>query len=253
MTCILDSREHDLINQFQQCGYDISYTVETLDLADIEIRGTQEQRFLLERKTILDLAASLQDGRFKDQKDRLLGVVEREPKTAIAYILEGNLRGGDHETLGRGRITVGMIRNLLLTIQFRYRIPVIVTGSVRETALWVYRFWMNLEKKPDFCPIGSGSNAGCSSYKTLMPAPVANRGNDVRSYGISMLTVLPGMSFKSASALVDSLCHDGKTLFEVIRENSKEAFQSRLEEVKIGNRRVSKKIVDTMMGLFYAS
>lgn len=249
--CIFDSREHDLISQFHQTGYDISYTVETLDLGDIEIRGSQEQRFLLERKTIADLAASLRDGRFKDQKDRLLGVIEREPKTAIGYILEGNLRGGDQEPINRSRITIGMIRSLLFTIQFRYRIPVIVTGSTRETATWIFQFCKNLLRKPDFCPIGSGSNAGASSYKTLMPAPSMNRGNDSRSYTIGMLTVLPGMSFKTATGLMDSLCCDGKSLFELIRENSKEEFGRRLEEVRIGNRRISKKIVDTLLGIFY--
>jgi ERCC4-type nuclease len=258
MKLILDNREGSLIETFRERHPDISFEVQSLDLADIEIRGSQEQRFLLERKSIRDLAASLNDGRFKDQKDRLLGVLEREPKSAIGYVIEGGMRGNDTDRI-QGRITLGMLRSLLFTIQFKYRIPVVFTTNVRDTASWINRFCKLLVKKPDFCPVGSGSNAGCSSYKTLMPAPVRNRANDSQSIAIAMLTTISGVSHKIGSEIVNGICTQASTLdtvnskgfFDIIRENDRESFIGMLENIRISGRRVSKKIRESMVGVFY--
>jgi len=255
MKLILDSREGSLIDTIRNGYTDISFEVQSLDLADIEIQGSQEQRFLLERKSIRDLAASLNDGRFKDQKDRLLGVLEREPKTAIGYVIEGGMRGNDKDRI-QGRITLGMLRSLLFTIQFKYRIPVVFTTNVRDTASWVNRFCKLLIKKPDFCPVGSGSNAGCSSYKTLMPAPVRNRASDSQSIAIAMLTTIQGVSHKIGSEIVNSVCAQSsgecpKSFFDVIRESDRESFTGMLENIKISRRKVSKKIRESLCDVFY--
>lgn len=251
MELIIDNREGSLISTIRQHYVDLSFSVQSLDLADIEIRGTNEQRFLIERKSIKDLAASLNDGRFKDQKDRLMGVLEREPKTAIAYIVEGGMRGDDYERI-HGRVTLGMLRTLLITIQFKYRIPIIFTTNVRDTAIWTRRFCANLAKKPDFCPVGSGSNAGCSSYKTLMPAPVRNRASDPKSIAIAMLTSISGVSHKIANEIVHQTT-DPRNIgfFQVIRENDRESFAGILDNVRISGRRVSKKARDGLCDVFY--
>jgi ERCC4-type nuclease len=254
MELIIDTREKSIIDTLRQQDADLSFSVQSLELADIEIRGTKGQRFLLERKSIRDLAASLNDGRFKDQKDRLLGVVEREPKTAIAYLIEGGMLGNDSDKI-QGRITLGMLRSLLLTIQFKYRIPIVYTKNVRDTGVWVRRFCKNLNKKPDFCPVGSGSNAGCSSYKTLMPAPVRNRASDPQSIAIAMLTTIQGVSHKIASEIVSQccVCYDSRTMswFDVLRENDRESFLQKLDSIRISGRRVSKKIRESMVNVFY--
>lgn len=261
MKLILDSREGSLIDTIRRdylSNTDISFEVRSLDLADIEVQGSQEQRFLLERKSVRDLAASLNDGRFKDQKDRLLGVLEREPKTAIGYIIEGGMRGNDTDRI-QGRITLGMLRSLLFTIQFKYRIPVVFTTNVRDTASWVHRFCKMLIKKPDFCPVGSGSNAGCSSYKTLMPAPVRNRASDSQSIAIAMLTTIQGVSHKIGSEIVNGVCTQASTMntespksfFDVIRESDRESFAGLLENIKISGRRLSKKIRENLCDVFY--
>lgn len=255
MKLILDSREGGLIELVREKYPDISFEVQSLDLADIEIQGPHEQRFLLERKSVRDLASSLNDGRFKDQKDRLLGVLEREPKSAIGYVIEGGMRGNDSDRI-QGRITLGMLRSLLFTIQFKYRIPIVFTTSIRDTASWVHRFCQLLIKKPDFCPVGSGSNAGCSSYKTLMPAPVRNRASDSQSITIAMLTSISGVSHKIGSEIVKGVCENlggekHKNFFDCIRENDRESFARILETIRISGRRISKRIRERLCDVFY--
>lgn len=252
MALIIDSREHSLISTLRSQEPDISFSVKTLDLADIEYLGVKGQRFLFERKTIKDLASSLNDGRFKDQKDRLLGVLEREPQTAIAYILEGSMKGGENDII-QGRIRLGMVRSLLYTIQLRYRIPIIYTNGIQDTATWVRRFHRHLGKKPDFMPVGCGSNAGCSSYKTLLPAPIQNRAKDTESITIAMLTSISGVSHTIGSAIVRDICRLGQSsnFFHIIRTYTREDFASMLESVKISGRKLSKKIREVVCELFY--
>ena len=78
---IVDNREGSVIDQLKQLG--VSHELMNMDLGDFEIQGTQGQRFIFERKTWKDLAASLADGRFKNQKDRLCGVLQREPRASV--------------------------------------------------------------------------------------------------------------------------------------------------------------------------
>lgn len=248
---LIDTRESDLVLLLKE--QDVPFENVTLDIADIEFvqgEGGGGRRFLMERKTIKDLAASIVDGRFKDQKDRMLGILEREPTTAISYILEGNLRGGDSERIA-GRITVGTIRNLLYTIQYKYRIPVIQTASVRDTAGYIHRLYQYLIEHPDFIPVGSGSNAGCASYKTLLPAPVANRGTSSRDLSVSALTVVAGVSHRTSEAIVDGLpevCQG--SVFMATQQLCKSDMETMLGSVKISGKRIAEKtrlaIIDWM-------
>lgn len=247
MECIIDNREHSLIEDVNVMN-DISFTVESLDLADIDIRGTSGQRFLFERKSIKDLASSLNDGRFKDQKDRLLGVLEREPLTAIAYIIEGGMRGSDDDRI-QGRITLGMLKSLLYTIQLKYRIPIIYTINVKDTSRWIRGFVKYLIKKPDFCPVGSGSNAGCSSYKTLMPAPFQNRSRDAQSMYIAMLTVIPGVSHKIASGIIDNIGNP----FDITNKYTRDEFKVKIDTIQINGRRMSQKVREQLCDIIYPS
>lgn len=240
---LIDTRESDLILLLKE--QDVPHESVTLDIADIELiesgGGEGGRRFLMERKTIKDLAASIVDGRFKDQKDRMLGILEREPTTAISYILEGNIRGGDSERVS-GRITVGMIRNLLYTIQYKYRIPVIQTTSVRDTAGYIRRFHQYLIEHPDFAPVGSGSNAGCASYKTLLPAPVANRGTSARDLSVSALTVVAGVSHRTSEVIVDGMPESCQgSVFLASQQLCRSDMETLLGTIKISGKRIAEK------------
>jgi hypothetical protein len=155
--------------------------------------------------------------------------------------LEGNLRGGDNERIA-GRITVGTIRNLLYTIQYKYRIPVIQTASVRDTSLYIRRFYQYLIEHPDFVPVGSGSNAGCVSYKTLLPAPVSNRGTSAKDLSVSALTVVAGVSHRTSEAIIDGLpelCQG--SVFLATQQICRDDMETILGSVKISGKRIAEK------------
>ena len=91
-----------------------------LPVADIEIG----QRLLVERKTIADFAASLEDGRLFRQA-RALSRTSPRP----LMILEGE---DGFDLLG---IPPNALRGVLLTLLVGYRIPILRTNSVTETAV----------------------------------------------------------------------------------------------------------------------
>ena len=75
----VDVRERELIRIL---GNDAN--VKALDMGDVLVRSGWE--WVFERKTLDDLAASIKDGRYREQKSRLLA---HYPPHRITYILEG--------------------------------------------------------------------------------------------------------------------------------------------------------------------
>ena len=68
-TLVVDNRESKIKTQFPQAD---TTTYENLELGDFVIRLDNADFLVFERKTIPDLAASIKDGRYADQKQRLL-------------------------------------------------------------------------------------------------------------------------------------------------------------------------------------
>ncbi len=84
---IVDNRETNLFNNMKERDldkYDIEITKQQLDIGDIHIIYNDIQ-FIYERKTIADLLSSVKDGRYKEQKLRLMA---NNPNN-INYIIEG--------------------------------------------------------------------------------------------------------------------------------------------------------------------
>ena len=80
---VIDKRERALIKLFQPDQIE----VQTLDVGDILCEYDEGANWITERKTAEDLAASIKDGRWGEQKDRLL-----KSGCTVVYIIEGDLR-----------------------------------------------------------------------------------------------------------------------------------------------------------------
>ena len=79
----IDNREHGMnFNSYEN----ISFVKKTLQVGDIQIRKDDEIIAILERKSISDLLCSLKDGRYSEQKSRLLS----SKSILKGYILEGS-------------------------------------------------------------------------------------------------------------------------------------------------------------------
>ena len=97
MKLVIDYREKslkDLFDSNEDTSSQIFY--ENLDIGDVHLAYNSTDlnapliQVILERKTLNDLACSIKDGRYREQKMRLLKYREDNPHIKILYILEGH-------------------------------------------------------------------------------------------------------------------------------------------------------------------
>ena len=108
----IDDREHDLIARLK--AESVEFTVERLPLGDIKIEKNGHMA-LIERKRTDDFAASISDGRWREQKARLSA-----SGAIVIYLIEGSLYGQSKppETLSSA-IWNTMLRDKMWVIQTR--------------------------------------------------------------------------------------------------------------------------------------
>ena len=70
----IDNREKKILDILDNSDNKLSYVKENLDLGDIQFisQETNDILILIERKTLSDLSSSIKDGRYKEQKNRIM-------------------------------------------------------------------------------------------------------------------------------------------------------------------------------------
>lgn len=169
---IVDDREHDLIARFKAEGVDFS--VERLPLGDIKIERNGSIA-LIERKRTDDFAASISDGRWREQKSRLVA-----SGCMVIYLIEGSLYGQSKppETLSAA-IWNTMLRDKLFVIQ---------TRGIEDTSLHLQQ----LQKK-----IGVNIKSGSSMVSLL-----SKRKRKIDNAWQLMLMAIPSVSERIATVLI---------------------------------------------------
>ena len=119
---------------------------ERLPLGDIILhdpgQGRQKDIVIFERKTLNDLAASIQDGRYKEQSFRLI-----ETATAtgfhphnIVYIIEGDLAHYEAKRNKNNRITKTALQSAMVSLMYYKGFSVVRTMNLGETADFILHF-----------------------------------------------------------------------------------------------------------------
>ena len=206
---ILDTRESELIKIFTDIN------AKQLPVGDIWIG---EGSLIIERKSIRDLEASILDGRYREQRGRILAYCQ-ENKAQPMYIFEGSL---DSST---GRLQKKAIMKFINRLIFHYQIPVMQTSSVQETAELIKALeeqWnddpKNLQRTTELVKVTDGIHI----------QKKANAG-DSTQFGICCLAQCPGVSVKMAEQLIKTF----GTLKGVM-----EAPVMEIETVKVGTRKI---------------
>lgn len=117
----LDTRECKLKEQLQKL--DLEFEYKPLNLGDVFITNEQMQ-ILIERKTIPDFLASINDSRYRNQKLRLLEWMNFENNRQVVYLFEEKI--GDN----KDKSYWGAIINAL----FRDGIKIIQSDGILRTA-----------------------------------------------------------------------------------------------------------------------
>jgi len=215
MFCV-DTREGDLIKILTNSP------VKQLPVGDIWI-GFQEDTIkegalIIERKSIRDFEASILDGRYKEQRGRILSFCQ-ENKTQPMYILEGSLSSAT------GRLQKKALMKMLNRLVCHYQIPVMQTASLQETAELINALVEQWTEDP------TSLQRTTELVKVTDGIHVQKKANamDHKQFAISCLAQCPGVSVKMAMALLETF-GSLKAIMEAPTEE--------IEGIKVGTRKI---------------
>ena len=202
------SHNHTVISQRMAIG-DIAIMRQVAGAAD----NAQTLVVLFERKTIYDLAASIKDGRYKEQSFRLTNTAALHNHN-IVYIIEGDLAKYDAK---RGGMSVSAIQSAMVSLMYYKGFSVYRTMNLDETAKFIQNFADKLDtedgkRTPYYSNICTGTGAGATNdadnlEKEEEYCDVAVK-KEKRDYitreniGVIMLSQIPGVSSKIATAIM---------------------------------------------------
>ena len=219
---LIDNRETKLKTLFNNHLFkdkkqtpEIKYS--NLDLGDIVIKKEGKILLIFERKSIPDLYSSINDGRYKEQKIRLLN---NFPLKNIVYIIEdANTQFLEKKFKNFKSIVNGAIINSI----FRDKIRLIRTSNVNQTFEYLITIIKKLYNNFDFfkdllqLEKNNNENSNISENSYLETIKIKkSENNDPRKCNIAQMCHIPGVSLKIASCVLTKY----KSIYNLILEYS---------------------------------
>jgi ERCC4-type nuclease len=126
----------------------ITLQIEPLDIGDVQIVCNQHS-ILFERKSCGDLASSIKDGRYRNQKMRLLA--NGTPPRHIIYILEGvptqqSMLSSNYPVHG---LKPSVLSGMIIYTMLRDGIHVVQVQNTTESAAWIWTIAMKCCNSPE--------------------------------------------------------------------------------------------------------
>ncbi len=224
MTLVLDTREHGLIPLLS------SATVQQLPVGDAWVCDPSGNTLVVvERKTTADFEASFLDGRYREQRTRLLAYCA-EHKARALYLLEGGV-DGRRRTLGRDAL-----QKLLHRLMLRYGVAIWHTTSLEDTAQTLMLLTAQVTEDAKVF------DAETVSYTDVNKISKKSNQEDPKVFASACLQQCPGVSAKAADALLGVF----PTLTEIMA-----ADEPSLANVKVGARKLGPAVAKRLWGLLH--
>jgi hypothetical protein len=240
----IDFREKELYEILKLRADNLPFTVasQNLEVGDmmISIEGGQPL-LVLERKSLADLASSNRDGRYREQRARLLSV--KGQGVAIAYVIE--IGSGWTNELNRvwgiGRVLESTLYSLILRLQLRYGISVLQTRDTANSVSLLIQLCKMLQEDNEVFSSGTGlvadATVAAAVYTEALSAQKsANR--NMKRPAAGMLCSLAGIGSKMSESILDAC--DG-TL-----EGLMKLSETDLAKIDLGKRTVGKVLAKTL-------
>jgi ERCC4-type nuclease len=147
----VDTREHDLLQQITYLTAnipifkDIVIKSETLPIGDIIICDDKEDKLVIERKSVVDLLASIKDGRYEEQSYRLNGLNHHNHN--IIYLIEGDVNRVNRFK-SDNKIEKLTLYSAMLSLNYYKGFSMFRSFSLEETATIICNMAYKLGKDP---------------------------------------------------------------------------------------------------------
>lgn len=234
MNLEIDYREKDMIKICEKELDQLNFTVCNLIIGDFIIKKNDSILFVIERKSVKDLCASIIDNRFQEQRSRLIESI-KDPKKII-YIIE------DKKESYQG-ISKNTINSAILNLIFKHKYTVIFTDSKQDTMDNIKLLYTKIKESK------------LELTETIQPIKIIKKSEKINNnIFINMLCIIP-----SVSSIIAIKIHEKyNTLSDIIlaytlieNEGDKKIMLSNIiinDKRKVG-KAVSEKIYNALMGL----
>ncbi len=231
---LIDNRELKLKNYFKEYNY---VEFKNLDIGDIIFKIEDQIVLIIERKTINDLYCSIKDGRYKEQKTRL---ISNYSTNNILYLLEETIVSYKH------KFNTDIIYGTVINTLIRDNIRILHSISIQETIKYIEILIKRLETNKEFfitdttntlsTPIDYSETIKLEKKKNLTP--------DICQ--ITQLAQIPGVSIHSAKIILEQYGNKLKNLilaYDKLEDiHEKEMLLATIEVKSLKNDTKSKKI-----------
>ena len=256
---IIDNRERKVIDCISKKN--IEYKLTNLNIGDYIFAYNPKEdnpqednpKVIIERKTVDDLASSIKDGRYKEQKIRLLN--EQNNGHQIIYIIEGNIYNNV------GKISSKTFNSVIVNGIIRDGIYTYISKDIEDTINFLIKSFDMINKTGKIWnrfPINNQCNENNISDKNnKLNENNIEYGSHIKSVKkdnltpkvcfIHQLSQIPGVSVKIATAISDKF----NSITELIHELEIDEGES-VCEIKYGKTQrkigpvISKRLYDFM-------
>lgn len=195
MELYIDNRETSIKKYFEDRYMD-KIKCMNLDLGDFIFKYNNEVILIIERKTIEDLASSIKDGRYREQKSRL---VSNYSLNKILYIIEGDLTL-ENKSVGYNKVSKKTIYSSLINLIIRDNIHTWTSHSIKHTIEFLENMMIKLEKQGDII-LDKSNNYTNDLCKNINKVKKKNMTPEIVYR--TQLCSIPGISNKFVDAIID--------------------------------------------------
>lgn len=187
---------------------------------------------IIERKTIRDLSSSITDGRFREQKERLLDSVKDESK--ILYIIEGN------QKILKNGVSGTIIDSSIINLLFKHHFKVLKTDNSTDT----FNNLMLLLKKFE--------NNEFNQVTITAPVKLVSKKDKINGNLLAtQLSVISGLSYKTAKIISENYTSLKMLIHEYDKCENIESMEKMLSNIQLSDSRklgnaLSKKIYNCL-------
>ena len=198
---LVDSRESKLKKYFLTGNrVETPISFQSLDIGDVQLRSqeTDEIVYIIERKSISDFYSSINDGRYREQKARIMGCVSQ--KIRVAYIVEGNILD---TSLNLNELQRRIVQAAIVNLQLRDRITVYRTCNAVETGMYIDLIYKKLTENPSWVSGENteNNNVEQSSYNHLVKTAKRDNLTPIICQKVQ-LAQIPGVSASTADIIL---------------------------------------------------
>jgi ERCC4-type nuclease len=232
----IDSRETIGHDEERTDEFPLEIKKKQLLVGDFQILKNKVSIILIERKTILDLISSVSDGRYSEQKSRLLS----SPAIHKGYIIEGNA-------------STNIVRQKLLRMQLKENIKCFITKSKDDTLDFLLMLTKKMMMDPklyEIKPTGvimSGGNELSENYTQTLHLSKKKNLTPFRCLEIQ-IAQFPGISIKTAQCIAKKY-KTWRLLIDAIENQSPIEFLESLDNTH----RINKKTIETLQAYIHPS